>query len=71
MRGHKFILFSAWEGPRPTVLSRLMGDTLRTESFHLLLKIVLTAEKQLFMRKTLSKNSPLEMGLHEHNGALY
>ena len=48
-----------------------MGDTWRTESFHFLLKIVHTDEMQLFIRKTLSKTSPLEMGLHEHNGALY
>ena len=39
------------------MLSMLMGDTWRTESFHLLLNISHTDEIQLFMRKTLSKTS--------------
>ena len=34
-----------------------MGDSWKTKSFHLLLKIVCTDEIQLFMRKTLSKTS--------------
>ena len=66
MRKHTIFSRAIWSAAEAN-----MGDTWITESFHFLLKIVHTDEMQLFIRKTLSKTSPLEMGLHEHNGALY